>query len=445
MFKKLYPTKYLDSSYSIDYEQLYRSGIRGLIYDIDNTLVEHGMPATERAIKLFEQLRSIGFDTCLISNNKEPRVKPFADAVGSKYVYDAHKPSRKNYIRAMELMGTDTGNTYFYGCVRSQSCRHSVDSCETDTSEGRDTDSIEEEIRKNSAFLLQKEKEIMNAKTELCCLIGNPVGHSLSPMIHNTLAERMDINMAYTAFKVESDRLDDAIRGAYALGIRGLNVTVPHKCDVIRSLVDIDELAGHIGAVNTLVRADGGYKGYNTDIIGLGRELDEENIIIKDNDVIILGAGGASKAITYLCASKGASHIWLLNRSVLKAQALADEVNANFGSIVSALALDEYNKIPKGKYPVIQTTSVGLYPDVDRAAIEDEEFYDYVSAGVDIIFNPAETKFMQYCNGHNAPSYNGLKMLLYQGIAAFELWYGVSIDRELSGEILNMMKKELDK
>ena len=115
MFKKLYPTKYLDSSYSIDYEQLYRSGIRGLIYDIDNTLVEHGMPATECAIKLFEQLRSIGFDTCLISNNKEPRVKPFADAVGSKYVYDAHKPSRKNYIRAMELMGTDTGNTYFIG------------------------------------------------------------------------------------------------------------------------------------------------------------------------------------------------------------------------------------------------------------------------------------------------------------------------------------------
>ncbi len=115
MFKKLYPTKYLDSSYSIDYEQLYRSGIRGLIYDIGNTLVEHGMPATERAIKLFEQLRSIGFDTCLISNNKEPRVKQFADAVGSKYVYDAHKPSRKNYIRAMELMGTDTGNTYFIG------------------------------------------------------------------------------------------------------------------------------------------------------------------------------------------------------------------------------------------------------------------------------------------------------------------------------------------
>lgn len=115
MFKKFYPKEYLDSSYVIDYEKLYKDGVRGLIYDIDNTLVEHGKPATERAVELFERLRSIGFDTCLISNNKEPRVKPFADAVGSKYVYDAHKPSRKNYIKAMELMGTDTGNTYFIG------------------------------------------------------------------------------------------------------------------------------------------------------------------------------------------------------------------------------------------------------------------------------------------------------------------------------------------
>lgn len=285
----------------------------------------------------------------------------------------------------------------------------------------------------------------MDAKTELCCLLGNPVGHSLSPMIHNTLAERMNINMAYTAFKVESDNLGDAVRGAYALGIRGLNVTVPHKCDVMESLVDIDDLAKHIGAVNTLVRTDGGYKGYNTDIIGLGRQLDEENVVIKDNTVIILGAGGASKAITYLCASKGAAHIWVLNRSVDKAKALAEEVNAYFGNVVSALALDEYNKIPKGKYPVIQTTSVGLFPAVDRAAIEDEEFYEYVLTGVDIIFNPAETRFMKLCKKHGAPAHNGLKMLLYQGIAAFELWYDVRVGSDVADDILMMMKKELDK
>lgn len=115
MFRKFYPTMWVDSSYEIDYEGLYSAGIRGLIYDVDNTLVPHGAPADERAIALFERLREIGFQTCIISNNKEPRVKPFADAVGSKYIYDAHKPSRINYEKAMELMHTDISSTYFVG------------------------------------------------------------------------------------------------------------------------------------------------------------------------------------------------------------------------------------------------------------------------------------------------------------------------------------------
>ncbi len=115
MFKKFYPVLYIDSAYSVDYEGLYEKGIRGLIYDVDNTLVPHGEPATDEAVKLFDRLRTIGFDTCIISNNKEPRVKPFADLVNSKYVYDAKKPSRKNYRKAMELMNTDVTTTYFIG------------------------------------------------------------------------------------------------------------------------------------------------------------------------------------------------------------------------------------------------------------------------------------------------------------------------------------------
>lgn len=283
----------------------------------------------------------------------------------------------------------------------------------------------------------------MNAKTKLCCLIGNPVEHSISPLIHNTLAERMGINLAYTAFKVDSGCVDTAIKGGRALGIHGMNVTVPHKCEVIPSLDEIDELACKIGAVNTIVTTDKGYKGYNTDIIGLGRQLDEEGIEISGKGVIILGAGGASKAITYLCASKGADTIWLLNRSVDKAQQLADEVNNHFGEVVKPLALSEYTSIPKGKYPVIQTTSVGLHPNDDMAPIEDAQFYDLVSAGVDIIFNPPETKFMKLCKQSGAKAYNGMKMLLYQGIAAFELWNDVIVSRELAEEILVIMEKEL--
>ena len=106
---------YMDSTYVIYFEKLYEEGIRGLIFDIDNTLVEHGVPADDRAIALFERLRGIGFKTCLISNNKEPRVKPFAQAVNSQYVFKANKPSRKNYRKAMEYMGTDGTNTVFVG------------------------------------------------------------------------------------------------------------------------------------------------------------------------------------------------------------------------------------------------------------------------------------------------------------------------------------------
>ena len=115
MFKKFYPVIDIDSAYTIDYEGLYANGIRGMIYEVDNTLVPHGEPATEESVKLFDRLREIGFDTCIISNNKEPRVKPFADLVKSKYVFDAHKPSRKNYRKAMELMNTDVTTTYFIG------------------------------------------------------------------------------------------------------------------------------------------------------------------------------------------------------------------------------------------------------------------------------------------------------------------------------------------
>jgi len=115
MFNTFYPDAYVASTYVIDFERLYEKGYRGLIFDIDNTLVPHGAPADHRARMLFERLRRIGFATCLISNNQEPRVKPFADQVESAYVYDAHKPSTRNYRKAMELMATDEETTLFVG------------------------------------------------------------------------------------------------------------------------------------------------------------------------------------------------------------------------------------------------------------------------------------------------------------------------------------------
>ncbi len=115
MFKRFYPDMYIDSAYDIDFQGLFDKGYRGIIFDIDNTLVEHGAPVTDRCRQLFDRLRNIGFDTCIISNNKEARVKPLADAVDSNYVSKAGKPSPVNYIKAMEIMGTSRSDTFFVG------------------------------------------------------------------------------------------------------------------------------------------------------------------------------------------------------------------------------------------------------------------------------------------------------------------------------------------
>ncbi len=115
MFQRFYPGEYLDSTYSIDFERLYRDGYRGIIFDIDNTLVPHGAPADDRAKALFARLKELGFRCCLLSNNKEPRVKMFNDDVGVLYIHDAHKPSVRNYMQAMERMQTDVSNTIFVG------------------------------------------------------------------------------------------------------------------------------------------------------------------------------------------------------------------------------------------------------------------------------------------------------------------------------------------
>lgn len=115
MFDMFFPDRYVASTYVIDFEKLYERGYRGLIFDIDNTLVPHGEPADERAVRLFERLKGIGFSCCLISNNQEPRVKMFNEKIKVDYVYNAHKPSTKNYKKAMEIMGTYTDNTLFIG------------------------------------------------------------------------------------------------------------------------------------------------------------------------------------------------------------------------------------------------------------------------------------------------------------------------------------------
>ena len=286
---------------------------------------------------------------------------------------------------------------------------------------------------------------VINGHTRTCGLIGNPVEHTMSPLIHNTLARMLSHNLVYVPFHVEEGKLQDAVRGGCGLNILGMNVTVPYKSQVMRELAQIDPLAAKIGAVNTLVRCENGFKGYNTDMPGLYRAMCSENIQIEGQEVILLGAGGAARAVAFLCASKNVKKVYLLNRSVEKARAVASEVNEKCNTdCILPMQLSDYRQLPDGKFLAIQATSVGLYPDIDRVVIEDDAFYEKIHTGYDLIYKPSDTRFMQLVRSHKGRAYHGLKMLLYQGIIAYELWNGVSVSEEMAMQVYEILKQEMD-
>lgn len=317
----------------------------------------------------------------------------------------------------------------------------------------------------------------IDAKTKVCGLIGYPVGHSVSPVIHNNLAEIYGQNLVYVPLQAAPGKLKQAIEGAEAFDFLGMNVTVPYKSEVIPYLKEIDGLAEKIGAVNTLVRTEGGYKGCNTDMPGLYRAMCSDGVQIAGEDVVLLGAGGVARAIAFLLLDKGARHVFILNRNEERAEALAAEVNraaqncrkekqeggpaevshngeesleasahdvARETVFATAYSLDGYKELDQDRrYIVIQATRVGMHPDTDHAVIEDEAFYRLVKIGYDVIFNPPETRFMQLVREAGGEAFHGLKMLLYQGVIAYELWTGISVSEEAAQEIYKKMETAL--
>ena len=284
---------------------------------------------------------------------------------------------------------------------------------------------------------------MINGKTYTCGLIGNPVEHTMSPVIHNTLAEKMNLNMVYVPFLVQQD-LAAAVKGAYALNVQGLNITVPYKSDVLESLVSVDDLAQNIGAVNTLVKTEGGYKGYNTDMSGLYRAMTSYGIKIEGEEIILLGAGGAARAVAYLCVYYKAKKVYLLNRTIEKAKSIAEEIQLRTGKdIIVPMQLEDYKQLGERKKLCIQATSVGLSPHDNEVIISDKEFYEKIHTGYDLIYRPTNTKFMQLVKEQGGQAYHGLKMLLYQGIEAFEMWNQVKVEDSLCEYVYEVMKGEM--
>ena len=265
----------------------------------------------------------------------------------------------------------------------------------------------------------------INGYTRTCGLIGNPVEHTLSPVIHNTLSMVLGENLAYVPFRVENGRLEDAVKGAFALNLLGLNVTVPYKSDVIPYLTDIDPLAENIGAVNTLVRTETGYKGYNTDMPGLYRAMCEDGVKVKGEKVLILGAGGVARAVAMLLLDKGAREAILLNRTVQKAQEVADEVNRIAGrKFAKAMSVDAYDTLPAGKqYLAIQATSVGMYPHAGVSPVS-ETVIRQCGAVFDAVYNPDTTELLRLAEKNHIPTVHGMDMLVWQAAVAHGHWFG---------------------
>lgn len=284
---------------------------------------------------------------------------------------------------------------------------------------------------------------MISANTKVYGIVGNPIAHSLSPLLQNALAKEMDIDMKYVAFHV-TENVRDAINGAFFLGIQGFNVTIPFKKDMLDIVSDIDDRAKNIGAINTLIRVEDGYKGYNTDILGLKMSLKNSGLNIKNKNIILLGAGGAAKSALYLAIEEEAKSVIIINRNKEKAEELKKEIG--FRNI-STLSLDELksdiNLLEYNDYFVFQTTIVGMHPNIDDCIIENERFYKKCHAGIDLIYTPFETSFIKKMKKNGNSCINGLDMLILQGVASFEIWNNVKVNKDVIDKVKLLLIEEL--
>ncbi len=278
--------------------------------------------------------------------------------------------------------------------------------------------------------------------TDVFAVIGCPVRHSFSPVIHNTMADITGRNIIYTALEVQPEKLTAAIKGAYALGIKGLNVTVPHKVAVMSELCRMDKRAEVIGAVNTLKYTDNGYEGYNTDVIGVYYAIRNKGFDIRDKNVLLLGAGGAGNACAVMAADKGCKRLFIANRTVEKAERLADNVKNAFGCDTTAMALEDIYAIDNVDI-VINSTVMGFGKNTGISPIKDKTFFKAKGVGLvfDAIYTPWETQLLKDAAECGVCGLNGFDMLVYQAVAAEEIWFEESFDKALQEKLCSELSK----
>lgn len=269
-------------------------------------------------------------------------------------------------------------------------------------------------------------------------ILGFPIGHSLSPKMHTAAFQAAGFpNYNYIPIPVQTGRLLLAVDGLKGLGFRGANVTIPHKTTIMKFVDAVDSDAMIIGAVNTLVNDGGMITGYNTDVTGFLKSLTEAQFMPEDCNAVILGAGGAARAVLWGLCKRRAGYITLGVRNPKKAQALADDFCV-YGSIeVMDWNSDEFKETLQAADILINTTPLGMYPNIDAMPPVDLKLLPEGALVYDIVYNPAKTKLLQEAEKLGYPTLNGLNMLLLQGEEAFRLFTDELPD-------LNVMKKVVE-
>jgi len=286
----------------------------------------------------------------------------------------------------------------------------------------------------------------VTGKTRVCGVIGDPIEHTMSPVMQNAAFREAELDYIYTAFRVPAQGLKAAIDGMRALSIRGLNITIPHKVAVMPLLDKLDPLAERIGAVNTILNEEGTLTGYNTDAIGFRRAMVDKGTDPAGKNVLVIGAGGAARAIAFALAEDRAS-ITILNRQeeFEWAEGIATRISDSYEVPVFAAVLNRQNLerfVPLSDI-IVNATSLGMTPNSRATPVP----ADLICSGqlvFDIVYNPYETRLLREAKANGAKTLDGLEMLVWQGALAFQLWTGqsapVDVMRQAAIKVLSREK-----
>ncbi len=288
-------------------------------------------------------------------------------------------------------------------------------------------------------------KNTFHLNTKILGLIGHPIKHTYSPFIHNVTAELKNIDYIYLPFDVPAANLKAAVKGMVALGIKGFNVTIPHKENIIHLLNDVSEEASIIGSVNTVVNDLGKLSGYNTDVYGILETIMPYKNEISGGEVCVVGAGGAARAVIYTVIRYfKPSKIYLINRTEQRAESLKNYFSdkMKFDAFVTKeLFPPNLVEVFKSSKLIINATAVGMFPDSDDSITSLADSFYKGQIVFDLVYNPPDTKLLKLAASKGAVALDGLKMLVYQAAKAFELWTGEVMPTEKINDSLHLFIK----